>query len=180
MKVLRLFFVSLLLILGVTGCASNTSLQKEVIQHNQQVSMLLSSYHQSVKSGERLAPTLFSAILTGDTQVLASNAYFQNINFSLSTLNGGVSGLHAALVAYINDHNTSIKLALPSQRGEQSLLTLTPSFLRKVLHTNYFLNSSNGEVEQFDLLELPDGFTGFLVVVWLGGDVINVKASLGN
>lgn len=153
----------------LSGCANNAALQKNVELNNQQVSMVLSSYNKSNIQADDVTPTIITAITSGNTQPISHLGTLSSSVNVIKDVQSYVVSIHSSISAYVSQHNSML-------RTSGSSLTISKSLVSSSVKVHYFLNSNNGELDQMFLVELPNGFVGYMSIIWLGGDVVSVKA----
>lgn len=168
MRHLKLSWVLLASTLVLTGCSSNT---KPFFNLNQ--SHVWEYYTKSKSLAVKLTPIILKSLETGNTN-------FGNISWlsSLSTVDwqsSFKSGIHlwrGVFKAYYNFKNA--QSSIPST-GVTSIPSLS-SLIESSISVHYFLNGGNGELEQLIIATLPNGYIGYLGLLWLGGSVVEVKS----
>lgn len=178
MRPFKFTYLSFALIFLLTGCDGYSALQKSVALNNQQVSTVLTRYHQSVSQAQTLVPLITSALASGNLRPLATQGLLTGKINILPQLDTSLSQLHSDLLSFIQHNNADASNPPPRGGSLLHVITSPSAFLPSVLQVHYFLNSTTGQVEQMFLVQLPNGFEGYVSILWLGGEVIGTQANL--
>lgn len=162
----------------LSGCSDYDKIQEGVIENNQRVSLVLES-NENVHSYSIPIEDKVISIFSGSPSDILSNVTQLSSDEELKVRVCKYTEAIADYVeSYISIYNHSAEDII---RGRNfTKIENANEFVESVTETHYFIDDSNGTVEQMFIIQLPDGFVGTISLYWLGGTIIDAKTTRSN
>lgn len=168
------------LILGVsvitlllTGCSDYKKLRENVVENNQRVDTILSSYEQSKEVSKDLGKAIVMSLKSRDVNGLLEVPEVKDNQELKEFLAIEVKNLSDTIYDYIESNNEQVDM---NENMSKAMRIENPErFIDSVLEVHYFVDD-NGKVEQMFLVQLPNGSIGCISIYWLGGAYLESKA----